>query len=203
MPLPHAVVFDLGKVLLDFDYGKAAIQIARRGKLGAAEVRQFIDQSPLLFRFETGLLTREDFYSQVRAATGFIGLIEEFSRAFGDIFEPIAPMIELHARLKQRKVPTFIFSNTNELAVHHIERAYPFFSEFDGYIYSYQHGDMKPQAKLYEVVETVTGKSRHEILYVDDRAENIVAGAERGWQVILHETAERTTAGVKATGLLG
>jgi FMN phosphatase YigB (HAD superfamily) len=203
MPVPQAVVFDLGKVLLDFDYGKAAAQIARCGKLSAPEVRKFIDQSPLLFRYETGLMTKNDFYSQVCGATGFTGSLADFSHVFGDIFEPIIPMIEFHGALLKRKVPTFIFSNTNELAVHHIKTMYPFFSEFDGYVYSYEHGAMKPQAKLYQVVESVTGKSRDEILYLDDRAENIAAGAERGWQVILHETAEKTVAGVKESGLLG
>jgi len=202
MPVPQAVVFDLGKVLLEFDYGKAAAKIAQRGRLGAPEVRAFIDQSPLLFRYETGSMTKEDFYSQVSSFTGFAGSITEFSHIFGDIFEPIIPMIELHGHLRKNKVPTFIFSNTNELAISHIKATYPFFNEFDGYVFSYEHGAMKPTPKLYDAVESLTGKRRDEILYLDDRAENIEAGAKRGWQVILHETAAVTVAEVRASGLL-
>ena len=202
MATPQVVVFDLGKVLLDFDYGKAAAGIARQGKMSAAEVRKFIDQSPLLFRYETGQMTKEEFYAEVGGATGFAGSFAEFSRVFGDIFEPISAMIGLHASLRRRSVPTFIFSNTNELAVAHIRSAYPFFSQFDGYVFSYEHGAMKPQAKLYEVVERTTGKEPQRILYLDDRAENIAAGAERGWRTILHETPEKTLVAVKAAGLL-
>ena len=54
MPGPKAAVFDLGKVLVDFDYSIAGRRIAARGKMSAAEVQKFIDHSPLLFRFETG-----------------------------------------------------------------------------------------------------------------------------------------------------
>ena len=60
---------------------------------------------------------------------------------------------------------------------------------------------MKPQAKLYEVVERMTKRRREQMLYIDDRPENIAAGAARGWQTILQETPEKTLAAVeKQTG---
>ena len=61
---------------------------------------------------------------------------------------------------------------------------------------------MKPNAKLYEAVERLTNRRREQLLYIDDRAENIAAGAERGWQVILQETPEKTLAAVKRIGLI-
>ena len=33
-----------------------------------------------------------------------------------------------------------------------------------------------------------------EILYIDDRLENIAAGKVRGWRTILHETPEKSRA---------
>jgi HAD superfamily hydrolase (TIGR01509 family) len=203
MDTPEVVVFDLGKVLLEFDYSIAARHLAARGTVTPEMVHKFIGQSPLLFRYETGLMTKDEFYKAVCAETGFKGDLKEFSHIFGDIFAPMDPMIELHAKLKQRGVPTFIFSNTNELALEHIRQQYPFFHGFDGYILSYEHGAMKPHAKLYEVVERVTKRRKQQLLYIDDRPENIAAGAERGWQVILQEMPEKTLAEVKKTGLLG
>ena len=47
-----AVVFDLGKVLLDFDYSIAARRIAAASKVPPERIRDFIDHSPLLFRLE-------------------------------------------------------------------------------------------------------------------------------------------------------
>ena len=198
---PRTVVFDLGKVLVDFDYGQSSRAFAARSKIPADAVRKLIDHSPLLYRYETGLITRDEFYRLVAAETGFQGTIEEFGPIFADIFVPIPPMIEFQAALKKRGVPTFIFSNTNDLAVGHIRKAFPFFSNFDGYILSYEHGAMKPAAKLYEVVERETGRRGGEIIYLDDRAENVEAGAARGWRAILHETPEKTLAAVRAAGL--
>jgi FMN phosphatase YigB (HAD superfamily) len=200
---PQAVVFDLGKVLLDFDYRKAARSLAVRSRLPVDAIHRFINQSPLLFRYETGLLSREKFYEEFCAETGFAGGPEEFGECFGDIFEPIPPMIELHAALRKRNLPAYIFSNTNELAILHVKKRYPFFANFDGYIFSYEHGAMKPHAKLYEVVERETGRRGGQILYLDDRPENIAAGEARGWQVILHETPEKTAAALQRMGLVG
>lgn len=197
-----AVVFDLGKVLVDFDYRIAAQKIAHRGILSPEQLGVFLMESPLLFRYETGLVTSEQFYQEICAATGFRGDFEEFGGLFGDIFSPIAPMIELHAGLRERGLPTFIFSNTNELAVRHIRRNFPFFANFEGYILSYERGAMKPQAKLYEEVERESGRRGAELLYLDDRPENIAAGAERGWQVILQETPEKTVAAMRELGVL-
>ena len=189
---PKTVVFDLGKVLIDFDYGIAARKLADQGTLPVAAVRRFIDHSPLLYRFETGLVTRQKMFAEVREATGFRGGFEEFCDLFCDIFTPIEPMIELHARLRERGIPTFIFSNTNELQVEHIRRRFPFFKNFDGYVLSFEQGAMKPDRRIYEHVEHLTGRRGSEILYVDDRQENAEAGIARSWQVIHHQSPATT-----------
>ena len=203
MKNPEVVVFDLGKVLVDFDYNIAATKFAARGKITSAEVRRFIDHSPLLYRFETGLMTNEEFYKEVCTATGYGGAFTEFCDAFADIFSPIDPMIEMHALLRSRGVPTYIFSNTNELAIRWIKQRFPFFANFTGYVYSYEHGAMKPDEKIYKVVEKMTGKSGQEIVYLDDRAENVAGGAARGWHAVLHQDPVESRQKLKSFGLLG
>ena len=61
---------------------------------------------------------------------------------------------------------------------------------------------MKPEAGIYEIVEQVTRRRDTEILYLDDRPENIAAGAARGWQVILQESPEKSRAAVERLDLL-
>lgn len=202
MKPPEVVVFDLGKVLVDFDYGLAARKIAQCSGLYPAEVQNLLDHSPLLYRFETGLITLREFFDEVRAATHFSGTIEEFSGFFADIFWEIPLMIETHAALRKRGIPTYIFSNTNDLAIVHIRRNFPFFANFDGYILSYEVKAMKPHDKIYEALEQLTGKSGAEILYLDDRQENVDAGAARGWQVILQESPEKSRAAIQDLGFL-
>jgi FMN phosphatase YigB (HAD superfamily) len=201
MNTPSVVVFDLGKVLVDFDYGIAAAKISQRSRFSPAQVRELLDHSPLLYRFETGLMTNEEFYGEVCATCGFSGSMVEFGAAFADIFSEIKPMIALHAALRAGGVPTYIFSNTNDIAIGHIRSRFPFFSNFDGYVLSYQHGAMKPTAKIYEVVENETGQKGKAILYLDDRAENVEAGVGRGWQALLHETPDKTIPTLRKLGL--
>jgi len=201
MPTPKAIIFDLGKVLLDFDYSIAARRIAERCKTPLEEINRHIAQSPLLFRYETGLMTTDEFYREVCGLTGFADNLEEFSGFFGDIFSPIEPMVRLQADLRARGYPTYIFSNTNDLAIGHIRRNFPFFANFDGYIFSYEHGSMKPDAKIYEIAEKQSGCQGEDLLYLDDRPENTQAGARRGWQVILHESFEKTRTAFQKLGL--
>ncbi len=198
----EAVVFDLGKVLVDFDYSIAAPKIAARTRMSPLELMRFFMHSPLLLQYETGLITSQDFFREVSVGTGFSGSFEEFASFFADIFEPIEPMIQAHALLRRRGIPTYVFSNTNELAIRHVRQTYPFYATFDGHILSYEHKVMKPDARLYEVVERISGRRGDTILYLDDRPENVAAGAARGWQVILHESPEKTCAIFERLGLL-
>jgi HAD superfamily hydrolase (TIGR01509 family) len=202
MIAPSVIVFDLGKVLVDFDYAIAGRRIAAKGKMTLPEIAQYVSQSPLFIQYETGTVTTQQFYDEIRRVTGFRGTLEEFGQCFADIFVEIEPMVRLQAALRQRGLPAYIFSNTNELAAEHIRHTFPFYGNFDGYILSYQHGAMKPEARLYEVVERTCAHRGADLLYLDDRPENVAAGAARGWQVILHESPEQSRAAVEKLGLL-
>ena len=61
---------------------------------------------------------------------------------------------------------------------------------------------MKPDAKIYEALEKLAGRRGADILYLDDRPENVAAGAARGWRTILHETPEKTRAALENFKLL-
>jgi len=198
----RAVVFDLGKVLVDFDYRIAVRRLAAHSKKPIEAIDQLLHLTPLLMDYETGLINSREFYDRVRQETGFSGSFEEFADAFGDIFVAIEPMVQLQAGLRRHGLPCYVFSNTNEIAVGHIRKRFPFFANFDGYVLSYEHRAMNPHQRLYEVVERCSGRRSSELLYLDDRPENVAAGAERGWQVILQENPEKTLAAVKSLGLL-
>ena len=127
--------------------------------------------------------------------------LEEFGACFADIFSEIQPMIDAHAALRARGVPTWVFSNTNEIAALHIRAASRSIPSFDGHVLSYERGAMKPDARIYEVVERETGQKGAAIFYLDDRAENVAAGLARGWRAVLHETPEKSRGALAEAGL--
>jgi FMN phosphatase YigB (HAD superfamily) len=195
------VVFDLGKVLVDYDYRIAARKIAAQSNLSSAKIEVLIQQSPLIIDYESGRLKRSEFFEQICRVTGYRETMDVFGRLFADIFTPIPVMIELHAELRCRGIPTYIFSNTNDLAVEHIQRNFPFYDNFDGYVLSYKIGIMKPDAGIYEALEKLAGRRGKEIIFFDDRLENMQAGAARGWRAVLHESPEKSRAEMEKIGL--
>jgi FMN phosphatase YigB (HAD superfamily) len=195
-------IFDLGKVLVDFDYSIAARKVAGRSEKAPEDLHAFLGSSPLLVEYESGRLTRKQFYTAIKDAIGFGSDLEEFGGYFADIFAEMPGTIALHSELRQRGYKTYIFSNTNDLAIEHVRRNFPFFKNFDDYIFSYEVGAMKPEAKIYEAMEKMCGRRGADLIYLDDRAENIAAGAARGWRTVLHESPEKSRATLKSFGVL-
>ncbi len=196
------IIFDLGKVLVDFDYIIAARKIAARSSHAPQDLHAFLGSSPLLVEYESGRLNRKKFYEAVRDAIGFHGDLAEFGGYFAEIFSEMTEMIALQAGLRQRGFQTYIFSNTNDLAIEHVRRDFPFFGNFDGYILSYEVGAMKPQPEIYAAMEKMCGRGGADLIYLDDRTENIAAGAARGWRTILHESPGQTRAALAKFGVL-
>jgi 2-haloacid dehalogenase len=198
LPTPKAVVFDLGKVLVDFDYQLAARRLAPLSRLDIDAFRRLIDQSPLLHELETGRIDFPTLVGVMVRETGYAGSLEFFQEAFTDIFTAIPEVIGLHAELRARGVPTYLLSNTSGVASDHVRRRFPFFAHFDGYVMSHEVGHMKPAAPIYEALERMAGLNGADLLYLDDRIDNIEAALARGWQALLHQDASASVAGVRS-----
>lgn len=183
---PKAVIFDLGKVLLHFDFSIAARAIAPLTRVDSERVRIAIDQSPLLHDLESGRIGFDRFIDEARALTGYSGDNDTFRRLFADIFEPIQDMVGFHASLRDAGIPTYILSNTNDVAIDFVRAHHPFFNTFTGHVLSYEVGCMKPAAPIYEATEHLAGLSGADLLFIDDRPENVEAAWARGWQGIIH-----------------
>lgn len=188
----RAVVFDLGKVLVDFDYAIAAGKLAEQSRSSAGDIQRLIDQSPLLFRYESADLSTAEFFDEIRKQTGFRGSFEEFAAAFADIFTEIPEMTKLHAELRARGLHTSVLSNTNEIAIAHVRKRFPFFSGFADYVFSFEHGAMKPHERIYQIVEQRSGVRGDEILFIDDKPENVAGAVRLGWQTICHRSLAET-----------
>jgi FMN phosphatase YigB (HAD superfamily) len=198
---PKAVVFDLGKVLLDFDYSRAVGRLLPLIHVELEVVKRLLIESPLLFDYETGRLNTEQFFERIREVTGFSAGLPVFEAIFGDIFTEITPMTALLPQLKRLGVRCSVFSNTNEMAIRHVTAQYPFYNGFDDHILSFEHRAMKPDPALYAVVEQTLSLNGPDLLYLDDREENVVAGRERGWRAFVHRDPQESIQHLREAGL--
>ena len=196
----RAVAFDIGKVLLDFDYLVLTRKMAPQTQWSEAKLNDYLNQSPLLARYESGELSSPEFFELIQRETDFTGSETEFAALFEDVFTPIAGMIDIHRQIAQSGTPTFTFSNTNEMAVRYISRTYDFWKMFKGHVLSYEVGALKPEAKIYEALEELSDLYGEEIIYLDDRSENCAAGRERGWQVCCHQDVESSRRFLSSVG---
>ena len=199
---PRVAAFDLGKVLLDFDYEVAAANLSRHTRANVKELAEFFLAGNLLERLERGRIGAQEFFNAFQKACGFEGSLEQFRDLLGSMLEEIPQMTAFLPRLKQAGAQLYVFSNTNELAIEHIRRRFPFYQLFDGYALSYERGLMKPEPAFYEVVERLTGRSGPEIFFVDDRPENVRAALDRGWRAIVHRSPEASRKAMEDAGLL-
>ena len=198
----EAVIFDLGNVFIDVDHARALLRLRSHGAGSASLIGDTAVAERLIHSFERGELSTPQFYEVVCRHAELPIDLERFCAIYCDIFSPVPEMIEAHAALRSRGFPTYIFSNTSELHFSHIRDRYRFMSEFTGYFLSYELGSMKPDASAYDAVEKGTGHRGSELLYIDDRPENVEAGAARGWNTIHHTDARLTVASLRKMALL-
>ena len=196
------VAFDIGKVLLDFNYGILITKLAPRTQCDEAALDAYLNQSPLLAEYESGQLTSSEFFTRIQGETKFTGTESEFAALFEDIFTPIEEVIEMHRQIVESGLSTYTFSNTNEMAVRHISHSYDFWPRFTGHILSYEVKSLKPDAGIYKSLEAMSGRNGQAIIYLDDRPENIEAGLARGWRACCHQDASKTRDFLEEQGLL-
>tara|TARA_A100001037_G_C15024825_1_gene578134 strand:+ start:393 stop:1016 length:624 start_codon:yes stop_codon:yes gene_type:complete len=199
---PSVVVFDLGKVLLDFDFRVFAEGLAQDASVSADDVMEAIVQSSILVEYESGRTSSSVFFEQVKNVTGYRGSYESFECLFGEIFTPLDEMIAAQERISMKGIPTYICSNTNEIAIRTIRRLFRFFDRFSGYVLSHEHQSMKPDSHIYRITESVVGKSGADLVFIDDKEENISAAIARGWHGIVHVTPSETLAALDRLGIL-
>ncbi len=190
------VIFDLGKVLLDFDFAIAAKELARYSPQQEEQILESINQSPLLHTFERGDWSEAQFFQKLSVECRLEASLEELKKGFAEIFTPVPSMVEFMESLKERGIPVMVFSNTNVTAVDYIRAAFPFFERFDAYCLSYEHGCMKPDTTLYGVAQLMTRCTPGNLLFLDDRAENVHAARQMVWSAIHHQAPEDSIEGV-------
>ena len=196
-----AAVFDLGNVLLQWNpeaYYDAVIGPERR--------KAFFDRVPvdtLNDRSDLG----EDLSSLVRE---FAPLYPDWEREiqmwwedWPKICAPEIPgSVDLLKRLKERGVPVYSLTNFGVETLNIATRTYPFLSLFDREFVSGHLQVMKPDDGIYEALEKGTGLTGSDLIFADDRADNIAAAKARGWQTHLFEHPEGWELALIRAGLL-
>ena len=186
-----AYLFDIGNVIIRFDFGLTIARLAPACDLPADEMRPAV--ADLTRAFELGEMDTPAFLSQCAERLGYEGSLEDLEMAFADIFTLNQPIVDFIESRAQAGHPLFLLSNTNAIHVPFFTSTYPVFSHFHGATYSHLVGAMKPDSRIYEAAIAAHDLDPARTIYVDDLEANIVEGKAHGLQAIHyhHEAHER------------
>ncbi len=181
-----ALLFDIGNVLVTFDFNRCATRMAEFSPLAAAEVYEAI--APFKEPLESGRMGEEEFIGRCVDALDFTGTREQFSEIWCDIFTLNTPMAQTLATLP-RKPPCYLFSNTNDPHKRWLLEKFAVFNHFDGGVYSHEAKCMKPDDAIYHMAIDMFGLDPARTFYVDDLAPNIETGQRLGFQCFHYDPA--------------
>jgi FMN phosphatase YigB (HAD superfamily) len=178
----EVIYFDLGKVIVDFDYAVAAQQLLQVTPLPLPEVIEVLSDANLIFEYETGKLSSPDYRRTVSQRLQMDVSMERFQQLWGNMFLPQPLLSEsLLMHLKQR-YRLILLSNTNEIHFEYVVNRYPILQHIQERVLSYQVGCMKPDPRIFELAIQRAGVPPEKIFFTDDRSENIEAARQSGIQ---------------------
>ena len=179
-----AIVFDLGQVLLRFDY-KYFVEKVNRHKAGIGErfLEHYKNNYEIHRDFEKGLISEKYFISRMLEFLDHTIDEETFSKYWSDIFSFNDDVIALLPLLK-KKYKLYLISNTNSIHKKYGYQNYEFLKLFDKLILSHEVKFIKPEKEIYLEVQKVSGFPSEEHIFVDDILEYVDAAKSLGWDGI-------------------
>lgn len=178
-------VFDIGNVILKFDFGLAAARLAKDSRLPEAGILPALQ--PLQVDLESGRMTTGEFAEAGGRLIGYTGTQVAFVRAFQEIFTLNEPIAALIGELDGAGWPLYLLSNTSDLHVSWFTREYPVFDRFHGAVYSHEAGCMKPDPEIFRHTLERFGLDPAETVYVDDLPGNVAAAESLGIRALVYD----------------
>jgi putative hydrolase of the HAD superfamily len=179
-----AIVFDLGNVLIPFNYNIALNNLNKIEKgLGDKFIEFYKSNYDFHRDFERGKIPEADFISRMLEITDHKIDIETFCRYYADIFTLNKDVISLLPKLK-KNYKLFLLSNTDSIHKKYGWDKYDFLKYFDSLILSFKVGSVKPEEKIYRTVEKVSGFSSEEHFFIDDIQEYVNGAKRIGWDAV-------------------
>jgi len=198
----EAVVFDVGGVLIDWNprhlYSKLFDEAAAM-ELFLAEVcsPEWNEQA------DAGVPTAQITAELCRRHPDKRPLIESYYLRFPEMMKgAIDGTVAVVERLHGHGLPLYVLSNFSAETFPHARQRFGFFERFSGMVISGTEGMKKPDRRIYDLLIERFALSPARTLFVDDRADNIQAALDAGWQALRFTSAGQLEADLRTLGLL-
>ena len=174
------VIFDVGKVLVDYDPNSYMEELG----LDAVEreaVNRAMFENPLWAFSDEGVYPAEEFLPR------FIAEDREHEAAIRLAYEHLGGIITMYPyvipwmkELKEKGISLYVLSNYPEFLYQMTEPRMEFLPYLNGAVFSAFEHDVKPRASIYELLMNRYQLNASECVFVDDRLENVQAAEKLG-----------------------
>ena len=194
------VIFDLGKVLVHFDFKRGYRALEGLCPHPAAAIPKLLAGTGLVERFECGLVEPRDFVGQMSRVLDLRVDYDRFCEIWSSIFTDTLVPESLLEGLKSR-YRLVLLSNTNAIHFEMIRERYSLLRHFDALVLSYEVKAMKPQPAIYRAAIERAGCRAEECFYTDDIAEYVAGARAIGIDAVQFQGAERLADEMRARGI--
>ncbi len=178
------IVFDLGNVLIPFDYNRIISKLNSIDQgLGDRFSERYYDNYEVHRKYERWSLSDAEFLSIMMEWTEQKISEDDFKIIYSDLFTENKKTTALLPILK-KKYKLVLLSNTNFIHQKYGWEKYDFLKHFDKLILSHEIGAIKPEEKIYRAVEDFTKERSENHIFIDDIKEYVEGAKNLGWSGI-------------------
>ena len=197
-----ALLFDLGRVVLDIDFHKAIACWAGHAGCETGDIVKRFVRADAYRHHEIGKLSDSAYFDSLRATLGIdisdAQFLEGWNAIFAGEMPDIAPLLARAAK----RLPLYAFSNTNNAHVEYFSVVHAdLLGHFREMFLSSTIGMRKPDAAAYDHVVQAIGVPAQRIVFFDDLAENIEGARARGLHGIHVRSSHDVAAALQALGI--
>jgi glucose-1-phosphatase len=181
------IIFDLGGVLLDIDYHKTIQEFKKLGIANFDEMYSQLTANDLFEDLETGKITEEDFYNELKKIISSPVTNNELKTAWNAILLNFRHKSLTYLTSLKAHYNIFLLSNTNHIHQTAFTKLYAE-SYTNGFLddyfktayYSHSMGLRKPHKNIYQFVLDAENLKADETLFIDDSIINLKNAEELG-----------------------
>ena len=197
----QAVIFDLGKVLVPFDFQRAYDRVQPLCGYPVAEVRRRIGESGLVPKLESGQLASREFVAKLGESLGTTFDYPQFCEIWSSIFLPGTLVPESLIIGLKKRYRLVLLSNTNEMHFEMLERTYPILGHFENRVLSHEVGATKPSPLIYQRAVELAGCRPEECFFTDDIPEYVEGARSHGIDAVQFHSVEQLQAAFVERGI--
>lgn len=196
-----AVIFDLGRVIVPFDFNRGYTKLEQLCGIPAAEIPARIAASGLVQRFESGAIGPRDFVREFSKQLNLNTSYENFCEIWSSIFlpDPLIPEEMLSGIAKRYRL--VLLSNTNAIHFEMIAANYPLLRHFHEFVLSYQVGAMKPLPLIYQRAIEAAQCLPGECFFTDDIPAYVEGARAQGIDAVPFQSAAQIEAELRKRGV--